>query len=352
MKRTRKSIFGRVAASLVAAALLASMTAVPAFAASDDPGITYPPFQENKFTIQKTLYVQENSYTPTVTFDFTVTPGTADSKAEAGPTDGVKQVSGAAFTTGDTTGGNSTADATFQVDMSKFKHAGVYKYTVTETTPDNPYAGITYTKETKTLYVYIENDGSGLKLAYTELVDENGTGKTNNFDNTYGDTDTDKNILNDLTLKKTISGTGANMSEKFTFTIKVDGDEKGEKFLVKFSDGTTADLTLISGESKTITLGNNDTATIYGLSAGDTYTITENEGGQNGYTTTVSGDTFEEGTYKVTGTISNDTTIAYDNNKGASTPTGVIMNIAPYALLVVVALGACCIFFVRKRREA
>ena len=42
--------------------------------------------------------------------------------------------------------------------------------------------------------------------------------------------------------------------------------------------------------------------------------------------------------------------VAYTNKLDTVSPTGLAMNIAPYALLVVVAAGACFVFL-RKRRE-
>ena len=395
MKFTRKSI-GRIAATFVATAMLATMAIVPASADTGDKGVTGPNTgisgteggssfgDNNTFTIQKKLNVQDKSYTPNVTFNFTVTPVTQANLTAAdksnniypGVDNGVVFVSGATFTTGTTTGGSPVENATFRVNMGTeeeptFTHAGVYKYTVQE--QGGNYKGVTYnTTDVKDLYVYIVNTDNGLAVSYTELVDSDGA-KTNQFTNTYGDTTTDKEILNNLELKKVISGDGADLTAKFAFSVKVDGDEdipntapegeesnaKLEQFLVEFSDDTPS-ITLTSGEARTIYLGNNVTATIYGLSEDDTYTITEaNVSAQDnvakttdGYTVTVTGGTDNDSDHNgsVTGKIENDTTVQYENSKGASTPTGIVMDIAPYALLVIVA-GAACFIFLRKRNK-
>ena len=42
--------------------------------------------------------------------------------------------------------------------------------------------------------------------------------------------------------------------------------------------------------------------------------------------------------------------IEFNNNKESVTPTGIVMNVAPYVLLVVVAAAGCFVFL-RKRRE-
>ena len=42
--------------------------------------------------------------------------------------------------------------------------------------------------------------------------------------------------------------------------------------------------------------------------------------------------------------------VEFTNDREASTPTGIVMNVAPYALLVVIA-AAGCLVFLRKRDE-
>lgn len=42
--------------------------------------------------------------------------------------------------------------------------------------------------------------------------------------------------------------------------------------------------------------------------------------------------------------------IEFNNSRNSSTPTGIVMNVAPYALLVVVAVAGCFVFL-RKRNE-
>lgn len=349
MKLTRKSI-GRIAAGFVASAMLATMAFVPV---SAQTGVTA---SSETFTVQKALNVKANSFTPNVTFTFTVTPAAADEEnnIEAGVTDGVTLVSGATFESGETPATEDTTvtkNATFQVNLDEFTHAGIYKYTVREV--DSNYDGVSYTTEVKTLYIHIQNaDAGGLEVAFTELVDADGETKSNTFTNYYGTDDPNtpepEDTLKDVTLQKVISGKGANLGQDFDFTIQVDGDEN-ERFYVTFSDDR-APITLTSGTEQTISLGQEEKATIWGLSANDVYTITETDGGEYGYTTTVTGDTFEDGTYTVTGDAVSDVEIVYTNDKSGSTPTGIMMDIAPYALLVVVA-GAACFIFLRKRNK-
>lgn len=384
---------GRIATTFLATAMLASVAAVPAFAAAGDPGITTDP-TDNKFVIQKTVDVKENSYAPAVTVNFTVAPAESltqverSSGIELGVTGGVTQESGATISQGTVLGADGTGNATFQVNLvdaegeAIFNHAGVYKYTVTETAGQS-YAGMTYTSEVKTLYVYITNgDNGALEVAYTELVDSDGTSKTNNFTNYYG-TDEEEDLLHDLTVKKVIRGNSANLSGTFTFTITIAGDEDieadeeagieavPEKFyyVVYDSDdqpkagGTN---TATSDDAFTVTLGNGEYVVVYGLSAGDQYTVIEDKAGEEGYVTSVTtGTTATNGTNTpwdkdeeekdIVGQVSansfeNDAYVTYTNTKDASAPTGIAMDIAPYALLVVIAAAGCFVFL-RKRNE-
>lgn len=87
-------------------------------------------------------------------------------------------------------------------------------------------------------------------------------------------------------------------------------------------------------------------ATIYGLSKNDKYTITEANYSSDGYATTVNGESGRE----ATGTIEADTTISFVNSKNAGTPTGVLMDIAPYAIMIVLA-GVCVVLFLRKKNH-
>ena len=99
-----------------------------------------------------------------------------------------------------------------------------------------------------------------------------------------------------------------------------------------------------------ITLGHDQTINIYGLSGQDKFTVVEVEANKDGYTTT----------YKLGGTaktsITNelegdsDKAVEVENNKNATTPTGIIMSFAPYILVLALA-GVFAVMFLRKKRE-
>ena len=160
--------------------------------------------------------------------------------------------------------------------------------------------------------------------------------------------------MKDLTVKKEVTGNQGNRNKDFKFTIKVDG-AAGEQYYVTFSDGK-APTTLVSGEAKTITLKDNETAKIFGLSETDEYTVTEASYADDGYTTTID----NEEKLTATGTIkkdkearttaeNGDKNITVVNDKTTNSPTGIFLQVAPYIALIGAAIASSLLFFRRKR---
>lgn len=368
----RKNL-GRVASTIVATALLASVATVPAFAAGAPlTGNADPTTGDYTATMTKNLTMAQDVFQPTETFEFTITPfehaeGVTHEVIQGIPvSDGVENgvtVGTAAFTSSETR--TETASITIKVDKSVFDDAnagaGIYKYTLSENTGDNAY--VDYDEAVKYLYVYIKNDGEDIAISGVEVRDKNGettngkTDKTDSFNNAYGTVDGDEKLHN-LTLKKTMSGDAANYNEKFEFTVNIaTNDNTNQVYTVK--QGTTT-TTITAGTSETYTLGKDDTVQIIGLREGDTYTITESDvtNGKtgSGYTVSVTEGADQDGVAngETEGAITTDSAdevkVTYNNARENVTPTGIVMNIAPYALLVVVAVAGCFVFL-RKRNE-
>ena len=379
MKLSRKNL-GRVATTFLATAMLASLTAVPAFA--EDKGIYET---GESFTITKNLTVPANVLTPDVTFEFDVSApngpvsGTLNGmKIEAGDAGDVTMQTGADFdpeTNADDTANARTVSekATFKVNLTEYEHAGVYKYTISE--KNDNVEGVNYKAPSKDLYVFIQNqtdengdyikDDEGnvlLEVAYTMVVEagEDATiqeNKSDSFDNDYGkDPEGDPNVF-DLTLTKEITGNAADLGDKFTFKFTVNGNVGGEKYVMLYNGNKTI---ITEGEVQRVELGDDDSVTIYGLSKSDSYTITEEYGDKTGYSTTATinngENVLENGSLDVAyGTGENqDITeahnVVYTNSRDSAAPTGIAMDIAPYALLVVIAAAGCFVFL-RKRNE-
>lgn len=325
-------------------------------------------------TITKQITKESNIYAPKTTFKFTVAPGTAvpagrNQKAiYAGPANGVtldKDVIASVPADSDIGNEKITVGTTkLNVNESVFTKGedakpGIFRYVVSEAATDNDgnkYEGVAYTTEQKYFDVYVTSDDDGnLEVSSYLFVDKNnpeskGEGVFTNDYSSHHDT------LKDLTVKKEVTGNQGNRNKDFKFTIKVDG-AAGEQYYVTFSDGK-APTTLVSGEAKTITLKDNETAKIFRLSETDEYTVTEASYADDGYTTTID----NEEKLTATGTIKKDTearttaangdkNITVVNDKTTNSPTGIFLHVAPYIALIGAAIASSLLFFRRKRAK-
>lgn len=409
--------FGRIATTLVATAMLASVAAVPAFAV-DNIGGVMDGDQSNavsEIKFDKQLLLPENVDVPTVNFTFTMVAAepTKDSdsgvvtetvpgkdgdaiKVRPGVMNGTVNPVTVNFTKDDTkspldagdietdgvTDGqeDSTAAAlnikkavepvSINIGNLKFADAGVYKYTISET--DNSDDANIVNGSDHTLYLYVERkDGTQDQQAQyvvtgAVLEDENGK-KTDVYNNSYmlgGDPDDPIDpdnppvvTPNELTLTKTVTGAMGDYSENFKFSVTVGSADSNKTYTAKYTDNEgkaipgKADVSLTAGESAEITLAHNQQLHIYGVGSGETYTIDEHDYTSEGYDVpTVSGDVNADNTQGTFDATEDPENVNYTNTREAVSPTGLIMDIAPYALLVVVAAAGCFIFL-RKRRE-
>ena len=330
----------RIAAVAMAGAMMVSMS-VPAMA------------EDGTLKIEKHLLKDANAYTPNATYNFTIQPETTQLGATedgmpitAGISGGV--TSNVTITTPEdvvNTGIGAelvkigTGD--IQVNLEAFTAPGIYRYAVTET--ECNYEGITTDPNGRLLDVYIVyNEQGKLTLGGCVFLDQMGQSEggkdTGIFINDY------QKGANDLKIEKTVVGNQGVSTKDFSFTISVtDEDQAGEKYYVTFSSGK-APITLTSGESKEITLKGGEYATIHGLSKNDVYSVEEDDYSKEGYTTSIN----EANVRKVTGSISNYFELHVVNTKNATTPTGIVMDIAPY-IIMVAAAGVLAFVFLRRR---
>lgn len=406
----------RMAATLLATAMLACTAALPA---SADDKKDAEIVSGGSFSIDKVLTKETNVYTPVTKFYFDVkevNPTTGETRegiavergkisafpgdllyasVQDGPKDYAKLEADFSTTvrdTADNLAATSVTVPTTAVDLiaTAFGHAGIYKYSIQEETGN--YKGVSYDTSVKYLYVYVGYDKEDktqtgpLVILNTVVVDSNDTtyenGKTNNITNSYG-VDDSSDELGTLTIEKKVTGSQGAKNVDFTFNIKIDGNDD-EKYAAAvytktgetYPDTSTEKYTFVSGTAQAISLCDGEKIVITGLSADDTYTVYESEADQNGYTTTVTGATdgkvkdnfvIDKDTNKTVNdyidadTISandpedpskvvTDKTVIFTNYREAATPTGVVMNVAPYILLVIIAMAGAFVFL-RKRRE-
>lgn len=357
-----KKTIRRLGALAMVLAMAVSVFAVNASAAdATDTAITEGSFE-------KKVSVPSDVYGPATQYTFTLATATAgeNEKVESVPVSDGK-VGGIYFsknandekvytytttTFSATSKGDQTETINYKLDASVFPKPGIYKYTLTETDPQ--YDGMTADTTVRYLYVYVRNAtaGTGYEVygvkAFIVTTKADGTTETTKVD---GDFDNKYDKTNQLIIKKELVGAMADENQEFKFEVTItaaSGNETEQYVAVRknVNRGTevTTEYTIVSGKKFTFYLKGDETLTITGLSANDTYTVTEDT--PNDYKATWTG-THEDGEIDV----SKGTTVTCTNTKESVSPTGVIMTIAPYALMVVLA-GAFAVVFLSRRNRA
>lgn len=312
----------------------------------------------SKVKITKNIIADTDVFEPNTTFQFSVVPAEFENGSIE---DGGKIIyegdsEGAYFA-----GGNDTGTITFNpadvdvpeashmtgttellLDSSVYGAPGIYRYVVSEV--PGQYDGMSYSETTYNLdvYVLVDDDGDYYIGGVTFVTEEDDNKHNGIFENTY--------TTNDLTITKNVTGNQGNKEKDFNFTVKITGSNVGEAYYMVFVDAEGNPVpgknpVKISGDASAatdFTLKNGQSAKIYGLSANDGYVVEETDADKDGYTTSVDG--------SESGKITSDTTITYTNNRQVSTPTGVVLNIAPYIAMVALA-GVLAFVFLRRRHN-
>ena len=310
--------------------------------------------------------------------------------------------------TATTAGSPKVYTTALSVDMTKFTHAGIYRYKITETNTDIAVASTGVLRasdannEIRYMDVYIKNGTSGLELQGATIfkvnssIDGHATGvyttKTIGFDVTQtsgydSDTGVDRYYTYNLTFTKTTTGSLADKTHVFPIDVTI-------AKAVGLADNATVDVSVNSGNtlvsSPTMTLGTSTTFQAKLKDGGELYVqgipYYPNESSPT-YATVTSvkedNDTADYYTPSVT-TKTNLTdgspAIAFDGNKinpsanktttgtvvfqaaqykpvlGITntleeiSPTGVVLRFAPYVLML--GAAAALVILTRKRRDA
>lgn len=353
-------------AGIVAVAMMATMS-FPAFAATESSNLS-----DGKIVLTKT-YTAVNGSTQSQAEDFTfiVTAGaTVNGKTvqvtgnrdlttvpEFGTNNQLKKtVLGLAAGTDNNTG-------TFTIDPKEELHItrpGVYYYTVTETKTGTQ--GVTYAAPLtmKVTAGYAEDNANELTywVALTrDTAETNGLFTKNNkvnqdnaFENKYE--------AGTLVVKKLVRGLDGDREHEFTFTIVLHG-QTGTQVTYELNGDKVVDAI---GEDGTLTisnvkLSNDEQFVISNIPYGVTYTISE---GTEGYTATAKKDnatatlTTADNTASYTnneGIAAASTTVEFTNSLGGTVDTGVILDNAPYILMLAVVAGGAMTLVIKKRRE-
>ena len=343
-------------AGVVAAAMIATMS-FPAFAARPTPNVG----ANGLVTITKNYKVvgSEDKKAPAETFNFTVTPGATVNGAE-------KTVEKSEATTIPAMAANSdkktvefttalTADGTgtFTVDVANLNitKPGIYYYTVTETAGNT--AGVDYAADPMIMVITAgyADDGEDSTLSYWVGLHDSKefNNKNKPFENTY--------TAGTLNVTKKVTGSLGNKDKKFkidvTFTAPAGKTVKstityvndGEKSIAP--DAWKLNTTTNKYEANvTVELAHKGFVQFNNIPKDVTYNVEEQDYSREEYTAT-----YEETTKA--GTITSDvksTTIT--NKRGDDTiDTGVILDNAPYILMLAVVAGGAMTLVIKKRRE-
>ena len=373
-------------ATLALSGMMVMSMAVPAFAAKVEV-----PFK-------KTLHTDGNTYAPNATFKFDVVAKTGNitynGKQYTGLTaaEGAVTVKDAVFTkdlglgTADAQGASIQVPANIVVDEDKLT-GGLGNYFFTMTERNEGYEGIRYSKAEYTIVVTKYEENGTVKTTTTVQRDGKGlfdTIKPGEIQNNYGkhfppetpdfpdpnpnpgpnpDPDPNNDTTHDVTVKKRIKGGFANTSRSFNFAVTVESqDSKNERYKVEVLDknGAVTETTFVDDrQGKNFSVSQDSGLRIYGLTKNDLVKVHETDG--DDYVMTVSPDkdnTFIKNIVKPNNNFKTQFNVVKDkanfdviNTKEATTPTGIVMNVAPYAMMLAVAGGLGVVFMNRKKEE-
>lgn len=262
-----------------------------------------------------------------------------------------------------TANSNATKDdASITMTLPRYEKVGIYTYQVKEV--DGGTLGMTYDDTTYTLQVRVANkmldgkiDPSGDKVCYVTMKAD-GT-KESSVKNTYNSSN--------LTISKNVEGNMGDRSNGTKFNFKVTLTVPDGKTLNSTITGTNnADVVWNEGKTVgtvTFQLSHGESFTLMNLPYDIEYTVDEmngtttvlNQGDKINDTYQVSYDNHKAGTIgtgegkiaPTEGVIS--TTVT--NTWGAEIDTGVILDNAPYILMLAVVAGAAMTLVIKKRRE-
>lgn len=275
---------------------------------------------------------------------------------------------------------NDTAGktASFTVDLPDYSVPGKYTYILKEN--DSNVAGVVANDNFYQVTVWALQDEAnttggnhikecGVKLSQVQLVDGgyvevNGKGKLSSVENTYQ--------AGSVTVTKHVTGNMGNKATLFNFKVVLKSTKPVNSAVAgtkTFTFTTDKNADGFYTAEQTYQLSDGQTFTISNLPFGVTYTVYEMSDAtesataiENGKTLTVAEDGADAKVYTVTytsetGALSEETEnhlieASVTNQCGDNTiDTGVILDNAPYILMLAVVAGAAMTLVIKKRRE-
>ena len=368
--------FGKKSVGAVAAGLSLVMALSPVAALADDA-----PATTTGVKIGKTVTMNAGS-TLTAGFKFTFTktqlfPNTVEATA---PVADVPTINDQSIASQDWTSKTGKVELTLTLpEKSAFKHAGVYAWTVTEA--ENTYTAgdnetLTYnTGDTKsyTLVAVVTNDTTGTDGTVTpgtvtwgfyngtpvRASDVQGVTKAGeaDFTNEYVE-ETDKTGNSPLVITKHVTGAQGDKTKKFDFTVSFSApdnvpDNWTVNSITAAANDAASDLHQNDDGSWTFKAADAGAVTFDNVVVGTTYTVTESDYSGAGYTTTystVSNNQQASQTHENVLVGENTNSADVTNEKASSVVTGLIVNNAPFIVMIGVAAAGVAAYGTAKRK--
>ena len=250
--------------------------------------------------------------------------------------------------------GNDTDTANVTITLPTYETVGVYKYELTPSYTVGNDAGVTYDNQHLFVTVTVQQIGSSLERTVAVHRGSETGGKTSAISLKYS--------TGQLTVTKKVTGNLGDTQKKFNFKVTLNGPDgkaingtyhytlpgSAEQHEIPFTNGTAT----VTGE-----LANSQSIVITDLPAGVTYDVSELNGNtaiaEDG-TGTVDGYTLKsvvKSDPKKTIAANDQDTVTFTNDKTTtSIDTGVILNNAPY-IVILGGVAVAAIYFVSRRRN-
>lgn len=405
-----RSFTPKVGAAIMAAAMMMSL-GTPVMAAGTNYGTTIGGTKTTTF--DKYLVMDQQAEVPNVSFTYAVTSGTAknydvDGKkfqvlagvdADKVTMAGVGSADAAANTIvykqGDATLNDegqyvknydkatekyAKKTATLDFSACKFTEPGVYRYIITESGTNQ---GITNDEDlTRVVDVYVndassDDNGKALEIVgyvlhsnaddAPDVAMGDDAGSTGTYSATKSQGFTNSYDTSDLTIRKEVSGNQASHDKYFEFTVAIKNAVPGTVYDVDIANadptsgsnaatiaentGKTNPTSLTVGEDGTVTqkfyLQHGQEVKVQGIAKDSTYDVKENK---EDYKSTAAG--VKGYADPVAGTVASaDLKTSYLNTRNGVVPTGVVMAVAPFAVVTLLGGAGLVTMSMKKRKE-
>ena len=317
-----KKCFALLLALLLALGLTATAFAVegetPTRPSITVDGQTYEDITEVPITKLYQL-VNDGTVSPAETFRFSIAADSVTDSAITAAADMpvfTPSTFDIAFSEGAATAAG--ASGSFALPLPEFSSVGIYTYKITESAGST--AGVTYNGQALYLKITVlQPEGEGkVRVAAVHLGSADGS-KQDNILNTYS--------AGTLNVTKTVAGLLGDRDKDFRFHVTLTRQSGYDmNSTIGFS---------VAGVDQSFTPAWDDN--------GMSYTVTEDDYTGEGYTTAVTGDS---GTIEAAAA-----TAEFTNTKGGSIGNGVLLDSAPYAVLLTMAAAGGAAMFLRRRSQ-